>query len=312
MRDLAHEMSVSEKTIRRDIEHLRSVGFPIDERIGKRGKKAWRIANSANSDPLGFTYDEALVLYLARQFLEPLAGGAFAEAAEQVFAKIKSSLGQVSIEYLDRMLDLVRRTRVGGGDYRGKRELLEQLLFALDESKAVHVLYQSLSATEPATRTLHPCGLVDHRGSLYLFAYAPEHREIRHYKVDRISDVEVSEITFERPVSFDLAVHLSRSFGIFAGKGGDSHVVVRFDPSVARYVSESIWHPSQRLEFSYDGSLTAEFHLSSTDEIKRWILGFAAKTEVLSPHQLREEIFFEAQSLIDRHLPSSTSRTPKT
>jgi len=43
---------------------------------------------------------------------------------------------------------------------------------------------------------------------------------------------------------------------------------------VARYVSESNWHESQKLTPQKDGSVLAEFQLSDTEEIKRWIMSF--------------------------------------
>ena len=49
---------------------------------------------------------------------------------------------------------------------------------------------------------------------------------------------------------------------------------VRFSPTVARYVTESNWHSSQKLTPQKDGSLIAEFDLDHTEEIKRWIQSF--------------------------------------
>lgn len=40
--ELADEMNVSQKTIRRDLELLRDVGLPIVETVGSHGRKSWR------------------------------------------------------------------------------------------------------------------------------------------------------------------------------------------------------------------------------------------------------------------------------
>ena len=39
-----------------------------------------------------------------------------------------------------------------------------------------------------------------------------------------------------------------------------------------------------------DGSLIAEFQLSDTQEIKRWIMSFGSSATVLEPQELAEEI----------------------
>jgi len=138
-----------------------------------------------------------------------------------------------------------------------------------------------------------PIRLAYHRGSLYLVGKHPAKDDICHWKVDRISAAEVTEFRFQSPDDFDLAKHLSSSFGIFHGDG-EVHVKIRFSPTVARYVQESNWHASQRLTKEKGGSLIAEFDLDGTEEIKRWILSFGQHAEVLEPVSLANAILDEA------------------
>jgi len=161
----------------------------------------------------------------------------------------------------------------------------------------VFVTYQSLQATEPVTYDLYPYGLVYHRGSLYLVGHAPEHEEIRHWKVDRIEAAEVTNFPFQRPKDFDLEKHLAGAFGVFHGDG-DVCVRVRFAPAVARYVLESKWHDSQVLAKQRDGGVLAEFKLSTTEEIKRWIMSFGQHATVLEPMALCQEIRDELRACV--------------
>jgi predicted DNA-binding transcriptional regulator YafY len=71
---------------------------------------------------------------------------------------------------------------------------------------------------------------------------------------------------------------------------------VRFDRAVARYVKESVWHPSQRLTPEADGGLIAEFDLSDTAEIKSWISSFGRRAEVLAPAALRRDVIADLQA----------------
>jgi len=59
---------------------------------------------------------------------------------------------------------------------------------------------------------------------------------------------------------------------------------------IADFISECIWHPSQKLSKNRDGSLTAEFEIEGLSEIKIWVLGFGANVEVLEPKELRGEL----------------------
>lgn len=65
---------------------------------------------------------------------------------------------------------------------------------------------------------------------------------------------------------------------------------IQFTRDVARYVRESNWHRHQKLHPQKDGSLIAEFRLTDTQEIKRWIMSFGPNATVLEPQELVKEI----------------------
>ncbi|MBN1854711.1 MAG: WYL domain-containing protein, partial [Pirellulales bacterium] len=62
---------------------------------------------------------------------------------------------------------------------------------------------------------------------------------------------------------------------------------------------------SQKLTPQADRSLLAEFDLSNTEEIKRWLLSFGRHAEVIQPKTLRNEIADEARSMIAHYDISS-------
>ncbi len=67
-------------------------------------------------------------------------------------------------------------------------------------------------------------------------------------------------------------------------------VKVRFDKSLARYLLERRWHPSQKNKKLKDGSLELAFEVAGTKEIKSWILGFGSLAKVLKPASVVNEI----------------------
>jgi predicted DNA-binding transcriptional regulator YafY len=296
VRELAHEMGVAEKTIRRDLNRFKKVGFSLVETTEERGRKTWRLVNDGRLPPLTFTFDEAVVLYLARPFLEPLAGTQLWHAAHSAMRKIRATLSESAMKYLDQFPKLFHSTSNGFGNYSMKAGIIDELTIASEERKAVHITYQSHRATEPATRDVYPYGLMRNKGSLYLVAFAPEHDKVRFYKIDRIDAIETTPIVFQRPSDFNFEDLVARSFGIFCGDD-DITVVIKFLPTVARYVLESNWNASL-LTREHDGSLLARFELSTTVEIKTWILSFGANAVVVEPECLRLEIARELEQMI--------------
>ena len=315
--EMAEESGVTEKTIRRDLKAFCEVGFPIEEQIGERGRKSWRLKSAGGLPEMSFAFDEALALYFGRRFLEPLAGTFLWQAAQSAFKKIRACLGKAALDYLEKMVGNLHHTTVGASDYSQKAELIDDLMRATEERKATHIVYQSLRATEPVTYVVHPYGLTYHRGSLYLVAFSSDHNELRHFKVDRIDEAAVSAFPFHMPDDFQLNGHLADSFGVFYGRGQIA-VKIRFLPPVVRYLSESKWHQSQKLTPQKDGSLLAEFRLSSTEEIKRWLLSFGQHAIVIEPPNLQRETVVELENqlkhyraLVDSGNDEATDRIPR-
>jgi predicted DNA-binding transcriptional regulator YafY len=306
VREMAREFGVAERTIRRDLLKLQSLGFPIKETTEEHGRKCWRLADTATIPPLEFTYDEAIVFHLARPFFEPLAGTHLWEAAHSALRKIKATLSEQALDYLKKFPRRFHSTTQGHSNYARKAEIIDTLTIAVEDRKAVLLTYQSQHATEPATRDVYPYALTRHKGALYLAAFAVEREEIRLFKVNRIEAADITPIVFQRPPDFDIEAFLAESFGVFTGSD-DITVVVKFLPAAARYVLESDWHASQVLTRQRDGSLIAQFRLSSTVEIKSWILSFGASAIVVEPQSLRAEIAAELHQLVMAYNSSETS-----
>ena len=93
-----------------------------------------------------------------------------------------------------------------------------------------------------------------HSHSLYLVAPSVNHCEVRHFKIDRLSRVDLESLKFNKPADFDLQQHFTDSFG---GDGKPQRIRIRFSQEVARFEEESHWHNSQILQKQPDGSLPA-------------------------------------------------------
>ncbi|HEX4130384.1 MAG TPA: WYL domain-containing protein [Pirellulales bacterium] len=294
VKSLVGVTGMSDKTIRRDIAVLRRVGFPIEERSGDFGRKTFSLVKP-DTPQLQFAYDEALALYLCRRSTAGFKGTFVDQALSTAFCKIEASLGRRAAKYVETMLGRIVHTQLGG-DYADKAEMLDRLFIAIEEERAVFLTYQSQRATEPVTYDVYPYRIVDHRGSLYLLGNSPDHDELRTWKLDRMTDVGLTDVHFQRRDEPQAATLTDGAFGIFSGKG-DVHVRIRFAPSAARYVSEKRMHASQRVEPQPDGSAIVEFRLSNTTEVKAWILSFGAAAKVLEPQELRNDIVHELSTM---------------
>lgn len=305
IKSLVADTGMSEKTLRRDVALLRKVGFPVEETVGEFGRKTFTL-DGQSLPRLDLLYDEGLALCYCRSAIQPLAGTYLAESLQNAFRKIEASLGQRAAKYVARMAPRLHRTHVSG-DYARQAELIDQLLIAIDDAKATFITYQSARSSEALSYPVEPYGLVEHRGSFYLVGHSQQHDEVRHWKVDRIEAVDVTEVRFQRPADFDLAKHLAGSFGIYHGRQ-PIRVRVRLNPSAARYVREKRMHASQRLRREAGGSAIVQWTVSSLVEVRSFVLSFGSAAEVLEPEELRVEVAAEAEKILASYRSPAKAR----
>lgn len=290
LQELANETAVSVKTIRRDLQLLRQEGFPLEEKNGPHGRKAWKLADGASQPQLTVNLAEVASMIIARRLMEPLAGTLYWDGTQSLFRKLQELLPESSLTYLRKVSAAFYQTNSGHSDYSGKDDLIDQLMTAIKDRNVTALSYQSDRATEAVSYEIHPLGIVHHKSSLYLVAHSVDHGEVRLFKIDRLEAVERLELRFTAPQSFDLQEYFSDVFGVFKGNGELQKVRIKFLPKVARYVEEKRWHKSQKLKRQKDGSLIAEFRLSSPDEVRKWVMSFGRNAVVLEPVEIREKI----------------------
>ena len=307
--DLQSETGVARRTIQRDLSLLTQVGFPLVESLGEHRVKRWRIDQETGLTQLSFTLEEAAALYLGRQFLEPLVGTLFHVGARSAFQKIRATLGEAALRHLEKLAAGFYCAQQGWTDYSSKATLIDELAIAIEERRLTVITYQSLRTTEPVTLyDVYPYALIFHRSALYLIAWSKDHDQIRTFKTDRISAIEVHGLQFPAPRDFSPQRHLEHSFGIFEGKGEPICVRVAFRPKVVRILEERRFHHSQKLTLQPDGSVIAEYRISTFEEFLSWIMGFGPEAEILEPISLRKQVAEMLQAAMARYGHSQADR----
>ena len=112
------------------------------------------------------------------------------------------------------------------------------------------------------------------------------------FVLDRIKMLRMTSEFFTRLPDYSLEDYLGSSLGVMRGEEVKARIWI--SPDYARYVSEKIWHSSQRLKSQPDGSLHLEFRIAGTEEVKSWVLGLGRHARVLEPDSLAREVADEA------------------
>ncbi len=301
--ELAARTGVTTRTIRRDLEALQAAGFPLyDETYD--GRKYWTLQQRAfkRLDDTGFTFAELSALYFSRTLVECLAATPFQRDVRVAFDKLAAALTPGMRQFLDRLpLAIQAKAEPGArapeaadrdGEIDAKQAAarsgrIAQLLDAILQHRRIVMRYDSLSSNRQKEYSLEPYRIVFAQGGLYLLAFVPEYAEMRTFSAERILSVSVTEDRFE-PVDLEEDA-FAHSLGVHQGTPPE-RVEIVFDGSIARFVRERMWHPSQEIAAQQDGSVLLKLNVSNDWPLRSWILGFGPLARVVSPPALATQI----------------------
>jgi predicted DNA-binding transcriptional regulator YafY len=300
--ELAARTGVTTRTIRRDLDALQSAGFPLYDEVHD-GKKYWTLEHRAfkRLDDTGFTLAELSALYFSRTLVECLAATPFQKDVRSAFDKLAGALTPGMRQFLDR-LPLVMQAKAEPGAHpaaaRGRE--LSQLLDATLHHRRAVMRYHSFSSNREKEYAIEPYRLVFAQGALYVVAYVPEYQQLRTFAVDRIRSLSLTEERFE-PMDLpeDAFAH---SLGVH--QGSPERIEIAFEPGIARYVRERVWHQSQELRDTPDGGVVMILHVSNDWALRSWILGFGPLARVVSPPALAQQILEEIDRARSLYVPN--------
>jgi predicted DNA-binding transcriptional regulator YafY len=117
--ELAERLEVTERTVRRDIDQLRDLGYPVDATPGSDG--GHRLAASAHLPPLVLDDDEAVAIAVGLRATAGAAIGGIENTTVQALAKIE----QVLPDRLQRRVSALHTSVVSLRRAHGDDEVVE-------------------------------------------------------------------------------------------------------------------------------------------------------------------------------------------
>lgn len=194
--DLAEKLGVGTRTIRRDIEKLRGLGYPIDAAPGVAG--GYRLGAGTKLPPLLLDDAEAVAVAVG---LRSAATGSIA-GIEETSIRALTKLEQILPDRLrDRVRDLSSATSTFGSDgSQIDADLLASIAAACRDSSRLRFTYES-RAGEVSEREVEPSAMVHSGRNWYVVAYDLGRDGWRTFRIDRIGGrIEVGAASVRREV----------------------------------------------------------------------------------------------------------------
>ena len=205
--ELAERLGVTGRCVRRDIERLRELGYPVQASRGHGG--GYQLGAGAALPPLLLDADEAVAMAVC---LRLAAGGSVAGVGEAALRAL-SKLDQVMPPRLRSQVAAVHDTTVtltARPEAPVDPGLLMALARACRDREHVAADYTD-RAGAPSHRRLEPYQLVTTGARWYLLAFDRDRDDWRSLRLDRMSQVRACGTTFVPREAPDAATYVSQS-----------------------------------------------------------------------------------------------------
>ena len=283
------------RTVRRDLEALEAVGFPlVTDR--HNGQTRWRLIEGFRNIPaLGFSATELMALTFSRKLLRPLEGTEIQAALNSALNKVASALPPQGHEYVRAFDNLFS---IGFGphkNYQQYTKTVDLITQAIDKTRTAQIRYFSASRGSTSRREVDPYRLWYAAGGLYLIAYCHLRKDVRLFAVERIRSITLTDHPYQMPLGFDVEEYVQDALMIMRGRRIE--VELLFSKTAAAWVKDKLWHTSQETFLMKDGRLRMALKVADTDELVGWILSFGSQVRVVSPDSLRVKAREEAKKV---------------
>lgn len=201
---LAEELGVDARTVRRDVDRLRELGYPIEASSGVGG--GYALGRGADLPPLVLDDDEAIALAIALRAASASVGG-----IEATSLRLMGKLDQLMPNRLRRRASALHAITlsVRNGPALVDAALLSELAAACRDCCTLQFDYRA-HAGAASRRDVQPLRLANYGRRWYLIAWDTGRADWRTFRVDRIGSTTAGPTFAPRPVPPDVAARLER------------------------------------------------------------------------------------------------------
>lgn len=162
-----------------------------------------------------------------------------------------------------------------------------ELRRALRDGRVVELRYfKPHEPDEAPPRRVEPWALARAHGEWYLVGRDRDPEEPRVFRLDRILDVEVTDVAATVPSDLRVEDHIDPET-VYRGDEDDLEVTIRYSPRIARWIRERYGDDAEPRP---DGSVRVRHRCKSPDWPVTRVLRYGADAELIAPPELRARV----------------------
>lgn len=170
-------------------------------------------------------------------------------------------------------------------------ENLYGLIHAIKNKVQVKFTYQKFSDEKIIHPTVEPQALKEFKNRWYVLAKDPSDGFTKSYGLDRLKNLEITNVKFQPPVNSDVEQNFRYCFGIMSPNEGEPQdIMLSFEPMQGNYIKTLPLHETQKIIADNKDGLIIGLKLFITIDLIMELLSYGDSVKVLEPKSLIEEI----------------------
>lgn len=291
--ELAEQLGVDRRTVRRYITVLEDLGVPVTTEQGRYG--GYMLVAGFKLPPMMFTDEETLAISLGLLAARELG---LAESAPAI-ANVQTKLERVMPDNLKRRVrglsNTIKLVFPRGEPVLDDRVLLVLTRAAQAEQRVTFAYHSPQKGI--SQREVDPYGLLFRRGHWYVSGYCHLREALRSFRLDRIADVKLLPFHFDRPSGFDAAEHFDQSLSA-AARVHKVSIFLQTDIDTATKAFG--FHPTcADIAVPVEGGLLLTTHTDSFTWMAWWLAQLPFAFKIQEPTELKDALRQHAMRLLD-------------
>jgi hypothetical protein len=178
------------------------------------------------------------------------------------------------------------------------REHLPVIIDAMKQNRRIRFSYKSYTRSLPTNGiVLEPYFVKIFKQLWYVIGMNVNEGVVKTYSLDRISSLNLLQETFVMPEDINPSEFFKDCFGIITNKNSAKRIVLRVEPTQAKYFRALPLHHSQQEEV-HDHYSVFTYKMRITYDLKEEIMSHGASIEVLEPKELKMLIRNEMENAL--------------
>jgi proteasome accessory factor B len=306
---LARMLSVSTKTVQRDLDYLRDeLEAPIEF---DRQENGYFYSRADYVLPfLPVDGKDLFAIGVAAQVLSLLGASPLARDLKSCYMRLAELMPpavrlrpEIVMEKLSLRANAFRPVR---------EETWQAVAEALQKGVSLSVRYRHPGSPAGDARVIRPYALIlsgQTGHDWMLLAEDADQGVVKSFYLARIESAEPTGERYVIPKNFDVDGFFRDTFGLFVGGGSPFRFRVAFSREASDEIREISWHPKQTIENSPDGEAVLELPARSIREARRFVLTYGRDAVVLAPAELVADLQAEAEAMV-RHYQKRAEKQP--